>query len=616
MQAYLKYLLIGGLASAIFLQFSILPIEWRWLDLKVRNCSVISILGIGVFLLWLGKSLTVPKSLITGLTLSLLLINIGSVMWATHQSLVIPSVIGWSSIVGIYLMTYALPIGVMRSKILRGSILLVISINVGQILLSYFQVLVASNWQLTLSQLEAVPREYGLNTNFLGSMFLLYIPLLLQLDYRSWKKWVAYSNLAVILCLLPLFNSRAVTLGLILMLGFYLWRSYREGKILYFLIGLVVYAGVTLINYQSIISDKSSYIQSYNPSRSLIEDTGDDRIDIWSNSLRLFMERPLLGHGAGNWKTEIYLYGYHRYKNGLRVGHAHSIWMETLSELGIVGLIVLLSLWMSIFWFALKTRQWHLLIALVGMSLLSSFYGIYQLNDNNLSSYLMLLFAWLGISVRRIESLSLNRVYLIPIILLLAAAAYLSYSQLLLSQYLGRLAGQDIPALQMELKDWDKYNHRFTSRFRQGKHLLFIKSNHLWNIGKRHQALLTLEEALDIYPYDKKAWQVCGERSLNLKKYKDAAVCFENAVELYNHNTKSSLHLCRLGLRFNDDRIFQIGMRGYFDITLPSFLDNYRDEYITGDDRKIRNYWLQECHAIDQYQLCLQAWQAKQHQTE
>lgn len=71
--------------------------------------------------------------------------------------------------------------------------------------------------------------------------------------------------------------------------------------------------------------------------------SGNERVRLWSNSLDLWKEKPVLGHGSGDWKIEILRtdlihtqaeYGKVFYQR------AHNDFLQTLVELGVVGLLI------------------------------------------------------------------------------------------------------------------------------------------------------------------------------------------------------------------------------------------------------------------------------------
>lgn len=69
----------------------------------------------------------------------------------------------------------------------------------------------------------------------------------------------------------------------------------------------------------------------------LTDPSNNGRVDQWKVAIRGFKRAPVLGHGAGTYQDE---WARHR-PNDAFVLDAHSLYLETLDELGVVGLILL-----------------------------------------------------------------------------------------------------------------------------------------------------------------------------------------------------------------------------------------------------------------------------------
>lgn len=71
----------------------------------------------------------------------------------------------------------------------------------------------------------------------------------------------------------------------------------------------------------------------------LVSFSGSGRSEYWRVALTTFASRPLIGHGAGTY-ARLWLMKRHL---TLTVQDAHSLYLETLTELGVVGLLLLLA---------------------------------------------------------------------------------------------------------------------------------------------------------------------------------------------------------------------------------------------------------------------------------
>lgn len=80
------------------------------------------------------------------------------------------------------------------------------------------------------------------------------------------------------------------------------------------------------------------------------------RFKLWGKTTRLIEENPVFGVGSGNWKIEILKYDVVRYYNGWIVPRrVHNDYLTVLSETGIFGFIVYLSLFGFILFYLLST---------------------------------------------------------------------------------------------------------------------------------------------------------------------------------------------------------------------------------------------------------------------
>ena len=84
------------------------------------------------------------------------------------------------------------------------------------------------------------------------------------------------------------------------------------------------------------------------PAQHFSEVNGAGRHDFWRVALESFEEKPILGYGAG---TYVFLWTKHR-SIEMPVHDAHSLYLEPLAELGIVGGLVVIGLVGSLLWIA------------------------------------------------------------------------------------------------------------------------------------------------------------------------------------------------------------------------------------------------------------------------
>ncbi len=115
-----------------------------------------------------------------------------------------------------------------------------------------------------------------------------------------------------------------------------IWRSPRK---LMGISGLAVVAIALLV-----VAGPGFWTEIGNSTDTSNGSTGDIRLEIWKAGLRMWMANPILGVGAGNFRWAI-----GDYQTAEQFAHfqrslagsivAHSMWVEALAELGLVGVI-------------------------------------------------------------------------------------------------------------------------------------------------------------------------------------------------------------------------------------------------------------------------------------
>ncbi len=113
-----------------------------------------------------------------------------------------------------------------------------------------------------------------------------------------------------------------------------------------------------------------------------------DRISMWSQSLDLFKEHFLNGIGNGNWFFE---FGQHAGKvNTSNFRHPHNLFIQILTELGLVGLMLfLLSILTSLIKLIKQKKYLAFALASLVFLILSFFFGITNFNYNYCGSAIL-----------------------------------------------------------------------------------------------------------------------------------------------------------------------------------------------------------------------------------
>lgn len=206
-----------------------------------------------------------------------------------------------------------------------------------------------------------------------GAVLALFYPAAIYLAFRktSWfLKAIASLLLVILTVALVLSYTRAAWLSLVGAGLIYLIYLFRMSKsLVWTLVGIVCI--ITALNFSMISSkfernttDSSDDLNEHVASVTNVSTDASnlERINRWKCALRMFQERPLLGHGPG---TYMFLYAPYQKPsektiistNGGNRGNAHSEYLGPLAESGILGLATFLGLIISVIIVSIKTYQ-------------------------------------------------------------------------------------------------------------------------------------------------------------------------------------------------------------------------------------------------------------------
>ena len=206
-----------------------------------------------------------------------------------------------------------------------------------------------------------------------GAVLALFYPAAIYLAFRktSWVLKAISSLLFVILTVaLVLSYTRAAWLSLVGAGLVYLIYLFRMSKsLVWTLVGIVCI--IIALNFSMISSkfernttDSSDDLNEHVASVTNVSTDASnlERINRWKCAIRMFQERPLLGHGPG---TYMFLYAPYQKPsektiistNGGNRGNAHSEYLGPLAESGILGLATFLGLIISVVVVSIKTYQ-------------------------------------------------------------------------------------------------------------------------------------------------------------------------------------------------------------------------------------------------------------------
>ncbi len=182
-----------------------------------------------------------------------------------------------------------------------------------------------------------------------GSAVIL---LLLAKNNKKWENIYSVLTVLVTFVAILLSQSRGVWIALLIACSVTVYL-YNTRMALRFLIALFLIFAV-IFTFSSSLRDRASSIVTSVYSEDYLGNTGT-RLELWKGSLLIFKESPLLGTGIGDFgRDSRALISANKMKSVPTVDHAHSIYFHTLATRGVIGLVILVSLFFVIIRWALR----------------------------------------------------------------------------------------------------------------------------------------------------------------------------------------------------------------------------------------------------------------------
>ena len=203
--------------------------------------------------------------------------------------------------------------------------------------------------------LQGLPAaESGIHPNELGGVLTLFLPLAIVAFVR-WKQpsvprtWVGRPALLVVALLLAgvmlLTQSRSAFIGLAFGLALLLAGGGRRGRIALAVLSFAALILIFQIGVPTLLGLNEA--ETLSP---VGEITFASRFEIWSRALYGMEDFSFTGMGMGTFRRVApVLYPFFMISPDKDVAHAHNFFLQTGLDLGIPGLIAILSLWIGAF---------------------------------------------------------------------------------------------------------------------------------------------------------------------------------------------------------------------------------------------------------------------------
>ena len=183
---------------------------------------------------------------------------------------------------------------------------------------------------------------------------------------KLWRILAVISSvLVLILIIVLLVKSVWMAFAISILISFLFFINYFShfgiktrifGKIGLYFAGIIGIIAIAVLSYAKLdswetIDKQADWIRNYRFGSSL------ERLDLWEKSMDIYRDQPIRGIGAGNWKIILPSYG----TDGLRSEQGvvnfirpHNDFVGMLTETGIFGFIIYLSIFLTLFYYVYK----------------------------------------------------------------------------------------------------------------------------------------------------------------------------------------------------------------------------------------------------------------------
>lgn len=409
-----------------------------------------------------------------------------------------------------------------------------------------------------------VKATYG-HKNLLASVLFLTIAFLANALPLS-KKWSVTAAIAIFLILIIcwLIQTKAVILAffiffLLLFLSFLKQRKTIGEKFFVraTLLAVVLFVLAVVVTFQN----KQKF------SRIFDKNSTFERLSVWDNSMKMASDHFIFGVGAGNWQVHFPKYGLDKFatkdvKNGTTTfQRPHNDFLWVLCEMGIVGLVIYIGLFVCILYYLVKLLQ---------KTEDKKTYWLYTTFFASLAGYLII--AFVDFPLERIEhqlligvlfsiitahyyknfkkeSITKTTVTGIPVFIVVLVVPILFSSVVCFKRWVGEYHSQRLYGFENRnnfnqmIKEADKAMTVFYTMDPMSAPIEWYKGVALFSLGNIAAAQESFERAYQLHPYNIHVMNNLASCYEKLEKHKDAERLYLQALVISSEFEEARLNL-------------------------------------------------------------------------
>jgi O-antigen ligase len=390
--------MVAPLMLILYLCIGFIP-NWEAVDKIAPQWLGMSLLNLLSLLYFFSKRISLNSTLSLNLKSSLTLSYLGFILWAigSLSYAINPTevVVNLSRQINVFLMFFSMAVFLLSLKNKLRFIPWVITLILGVELYAVFNEaieMINTSGTITSGVLKGVTANRNI-TAFSIAVKIPFVLFLIHLEKKNWIKWVLAIGVTLALIALSMIQSRAsfVAVGvttiayLLLHTVLYLKVNKKWTQLLKSAFLLVPLLIAILVN-QTLLSNKGADALSRAATISVSTNDGsvNQRLRYYEDVLTHMTSNPILGVGLGNWKLKSIDYDAKDINGYVVPYHAHSDFIQLGAELGILGFLLYLGIFLwAIYYVYLLIRYSDLGVnEKVFLFLLLTALGVYSVDAN------------------------------------------------------------------------------------------------------------------------------------------------------------------------------------------------------------------------------------------
>lgn len=569
------------------------------------NNIVISLLSLLiVIIIHLSNSLQrkkIPFSYFDVAAIGFVILNFLSWLWANQPALIWQKSFAFLQLYLIFKILQLLDLSLFKKRLFEITIITISISNCLFIAYLFINSMIkADGFYLLYQDIELVTKNLFSNANFNSSLLVLLLPLLLFIQTKS---IILYVLAAIQIGIILLFNARASSLSLICLGIFLISTFYSKGQIKKTIkLGTIIL--VVILSLIFTIGEKEKYFFKYVIDNPFEEQTNNERLKLWQNSILLFKEKPILGQGTGNWPIEHLKYGSSQYKLSFNKNnsykHAHNLYFESLAELGIVGFgLLFICFFITVIkYFNTNDSQIKLLFSFaICFFVLANFYGIVYPNVKSIPPHSVILAAAMAVFFVD-EKFKINSKLISTLTLIFSIICFFWYSYELSIFNKITKAKASKKQVQLERAFRSIYKTGITEYYRNQPIKILIAQS-LYKQNKKEKALNNFNMGISKDPYNYKWHNRLAFLYDKSKKKKKALKSYQNAYQLNNNIFNTNIWLAK-NVGFNNLGEIEQYLSFYNDWLKPLKEKHYNESVWNNEaSSNTIKYWSELCTLED-----------------